>query len=80
MTIHELIAKFPAESIVFQRVDQSVSSAQRAKDGSTRLTIHTNQISPTEVLQGTGKVGLLIWVPADQWASVVNSAKQESPK
>ena len=69
-SIHELMAKFSAEEIVFQMLDHSTGEARILKDGTTKLTVYTNQVTPQSLAFNTGKVGLLLWLPREHWEQV----------
>jgi hypothetical protein len=71
MTIHELLSKFTPDEITFQRIDQTVERVELAKRGATRLVVLTNQVQPAEIATGTGKMGLLLWVPVERWNAIV---------
>lgn len=73
MTIHELLARFPADRLVFQRVDQSLAGAERRKGGVTEVAIYTKETTPEHLVTGAGPVGLLIWVPKDLWDEAVRA-------
>jgi hypothetical protein len=79
MTLHELLAKFPADSMTVQRVDATIEKITTKKNGDSVLSIVTNQLTPTGLVTDAGPMGLLVWIPRDLWNKVVAEHKNGVP-
>jgi hypothetical protein len=78
MTIHELLSKVPAEAIVWQRIDQSCRGAQLIDKGrTTELRICTDRLRPEDLVNGTGPVGMLIWIPQEYWKRIIEEVQSK---
>ena len=71
MTIHELLAKFSADDIMFQRLDEALVSVNENKKG-TKVTFGT-PLSALDVAER--KLGLVLWVDTAKWDAVVAEHK-----
>lgn len=63
MTIHELLAKIPAEKIWVQNIFDGDFDVQHTKSGE-KITFYTNSsnVNPNSVVNNSNKVGLILWI------------------
>lgn len=67
MRLSELIAVVGDEHIQMQNLLESMDEIRQMKNGDTKISFFTNQITATEVAQHAAKkVGLVIWLPRDR--------------
>jgi hypothetical protein len=67
MKLSEIIAAVGDEHIQLQNLLDSTASIQMMKNGDTKISFFTGQITATEVMNGTAKkLGLVIWLPWDR--------------
>ena len=67
MTIHELLSKFDPSKLFFQRLDQCLTAVKATKRKTVSIQFETDQVSVGDVLRSEGKIGLVLWIPAEQW-------------
>ena len=70
MKLSELIAKIGDENVKFQILQNALSGISLGKDGDSKVTFFTNAITPSDVMQSKGKVGLVVWIPREEWEKV----------
>lgn len=78
MSIHELLAVIPADEITVQRLDEGDVDASISKRD-TRISFYTNQITPTQIMNGTGKVCLMLWIPRDVLSKAAERKENQCP-
>ena len=67
MKLSDLIAHVGDGHIQLQNLLDSAQGVQQMKNGDTKISFFTNQITATEVATGTTKkLGLVIWLPRDR--------------
>jgi len=71
VTIHELLAKFSADDITFQRLDEALISVNENRKG-TKVTFGT-PLSAFDVVEK--KLGLVLWVDSEKWNAAVAEHK-----
>lgn len=64
MTIHELLAKIPADKIRVQFLHEGDLQAQATRHG-CRITFYTGETDPSKILAGTSPVGMVLWIPRE---------------
>jgi hypothetical protein len=70
MKLSELILKIGDENVKFQILQNALSGISLGKDGDSKVTFFTNAITPSDVMQSKGKVGLVVWIPREEWEKV----------
>jgi hypothetical protein len=70
MKLSELIAKIGDDKVKFQILQNALSGISLGKDGDSKVTFFTNAITPSDVMQSKGKVGLVVWIPREEWEKV----------
>lgn len=70
MSIHELLAQVPADKLQVQFFHQGDIDAQHTKSG-TRISFYTGTITPTQIMNNSGPIGLVVWIPRDEWREIV---------
>ncbi len=67
MTLLELINIVGPDNIRIQKLDDcvTVASARTKPERGVTLTFFTREITVSEVAQGTGKYGLVVWIPRE---------------
>lgn len=66
MTIHELLAQFESKTLKVQFLAECMSNLNAGKK-STKVTFETDAITPNSVVSETDPVGIVIWIPRDEW-------------
>ena len=69
MKLSELIALVGDDNIMVQNIHESCLNATVVMGGrATRLTIDTNQVTPTDLLfpKNAKKRGIILWMPVDK--------------
>lgn len=80
MTIHELLARFTPEEIVFQRLDESLLNVRSKGQGSSVVSFGTNQMQPADALDQRGrKFGLVLWVDRNRWLEECEKIRSMAP-
>jgi hypothetical protein len=77
MTIHEFIAKFTAEQIHFQPLADCLTNIQARKGGLSAVTFLTNATTATNVVQNTGKVGMILWLDREPWEKAFEQSETQ---
>ena len=70
MKLSELILKIGDDKVKFQILQNALSGISLGKDGDSKVTFFTNAITPSDVMQSKGKVGLVVWIPREEWEKV----------
>ena len=70
MKLSELIAKIGDENVKFQILQNALSGISLGKEGDSKVTFFTDAITPSDVMQNKGKVGIVIWIPREHWEKV----------
>lgn len=74
MNLSELIAKYGDDKVQFQNLDQCTEALNMNK-GVTKITFGTEQ--PIG-LDGTQKLGLVVWLDRDRVAKIIAESKLEA--
>ena len=76
MNLLELIQKIGVENISFQKLNDCIAgNVTTNQKGVTKITIATDAINCSNVVLGTGPVGIILWLPRDRF----NEAFKEKP-
>ena len=69
MKLSELLKIVGDENMQFQMLhDCMINIEQRSrKKGGNKISFVTNGLNPTDVMNGTGNVGVVVWIPRDKW-------------
>jgi hypothetical protein len=70
MKLSQLIAKIGDENVKFQILQNALSGISLGKEGDSKVTFFTDAITPSDVMQNKGKVGLVVWIPREHWEKV----------
>ena len=70
MKLSELILKVGDDKVRFQILQNALSGISLGKEGDSTVTFFTNAITPNDVMQGKGKIGLVVWIPREEWEKV----------
>ena len=70
MKLSELILKVGDDKVRFQILQNALSGISLGKEGDSKVTFFTNAITPNDVMQGKGKIGLVVWIPREEWEKV----------
>ncbi len=73
MNLSELIAKYGDDRVQFQNLDQCTEALNMNK-GATKITFGTEQ--PIN-LDGTQKLGLVVWLDRDRVAEIIAESKKQ---
>lgn len=77
----ELLSCVGNDNIEFQKLGDCLTNVKEKKrDKCTELSFLTQEITPTEVAMGTGKIGLVIWVDRDVMAKAYDEAAKLTEK
>lgn len=74
MKLSELILKYGDENVVMQNLDECIDSLNMS-DGITRITFGTPMVSN---LQGTEKLGVVLWLDRDRVNEIIAGWKSEN--
>lgn len=70
MNLSELIAKYGDDKVTFQRLDDCATDLDMNKNG-TRISF----VTPERIgLNGTEKMGLVVWLDRKQVAAIITNA------
>lgn len=67
MKLSELIAKIGDENVTFQILQNALSGISLGKEGDSKVTFFTKAITPSDIMQSKGKIGIVVWVPREKW-------------
>ncbi len=69
MKLTELLALVGDENIQFQVLHDCMTNIRQRsrRKGGNEISFATNGLTPTDVMQNTGNVGLVVWIPRDKW-------------
>ena len=70
MKLSDLILKIGDEKVRFQILQNALSGISLGKEGDSKVTFFTNAITPSDIMQNKGKVGLVVWIPREEWEKV----------
>lgn len=70
MKLSQLIAKIGDENVKFQILQNALAGISLGKEGDSKVTFFTDAITPSDVMQNKGKVGLVVWIPREEWEKV----------
>lgn len=76
MGLTELLTKIGDDNTTYQNLRRSMKDIKTTKHGSL-ISFYTNELSPTDIVRGAGKIGLVVWVDADILEDVLNNTKKE---
>jgi len=73
--IQEAGKRAPGDGLVMQFIQQNLTNAtlQRRRVGQaaqTKLTFVTQELNPTNVMNNTGPIGIVVWVPRDVYTEL----------
>lgn len=71
--IIDLLTRCGEEKLRVQFVGPSMTNITTNKRGESRITFATDQLTANDVMGGTGMMGIIVWVPAED----VQRAKDE---
>lgn len=75
MNLSELIAKYGDDKVTFQKLDDCAADLNMNKNG-TRITF----VTPERIgLNGTEKMGLVVWLDRKQVAKIIADAALKEP-
>ena len=70
MRISEIISKVGEENIRVQFINKAMTGIRNTREG-IEVSFLTEAIDPNDVMNNTGKIGLIMWVPRDIWEKLV---------
>ncbi|MBG7616504.1 hypothetical protein IWC96_14595 [Brevundimonas sp. BAL450] len=70
MKLSELISRYGDDDVQFQNLDQCATDLNYAAKTGTKITFGTEQAVD---LNGTKKLGLVVWMDRDRVAEIVNA-------
>jgi hypothetical protein len=72
--LSEIVAAIGDDNIRLQSLASSITKATTKKNGDTTLTFLTNQVTASELMQGTPeRTGLVIWLPTAQMNALLDA-------
>ena len=73
MKLSKILEKMD-DNVKIQFIHESVvSSKDKKRTGDTEITFATKEINTTQVYDGSGKIGMVIWFDKDEYNDAVNS-------
>jgi hypothetical protein len=72
MKLSELIAKIGDENVKFQILQKSLSGIRNRREG-IEVSFLTEALDPNDVMQNTGNIGIVVWVPREKWEAVTKN-------
>jgi hypothetical protein len=60
------LAQKPVEQCYVQLLQPAIVNVATARRGLNKVTFVTDQLTPTDVINNTGKVGFVVWVAKDR--------------
>lgn len=73
--ITDLLHAIGADNITFQVLENSMDGATVKKKGPTSITFLTDAVTPTDVVNGTGPRGLVLWVDRELMSEKLSKLK-----
>lgn len=70
MKLSELIAKIGDKKVTFQILQNALAGISLSREGDSKVTFFTDAITPSDIMQNKGKVGLVVWIPREEWEKV----------
>lgn len=70
MKLSELIAKIGDKKVTFQILQNALAGISLGREGDSKVTFFTDAITPSDIMQNKGKVGLVVWIPREEWEKV----------
>lgn len=77
MSLIKLLDNVGIDNIGYQLLSTSLTSVSDKK-GHTALTFITSEIRADDVMNDTGRVGVIVWVDRDKWNDAVKTFQQNS--
>lgn len=66
MNIVEMIMKLPEDKVGIQALQPAITNATKKKNY-TSLTFDTEVITPSDVINNTGRIGIIVWMDRNEF-------------
>ncbi len=66
-SIIEFLSDATLDHINFQLLSTAITNVQSTKRDGTKVTFCTDAISPGDVVNNTGRVGMVVWLDREGW-------------
>ncbi len=73
----EVLAEVGNDNLQYQNVKDSLVSC-KLKGGRSEITLVTDALTPNQVVDGTGKEGLIIWVDRDVLTAALKKVQDDN--
>ena len=76
-SITDFLQEIPEEDFEYQVINNTATKSKAIKEFNS-VTFDTEHLSPDDLINNTGKVGLCIWVDRDHLNEFVNRSKEDN--
>jgi hypothetical protein len=76
-SIVEYVEQIGVDAISFQLLSSAISNITQTKRDGSKVTFCTEAISPADVLNNTGRVGMILWIEREAFDRVNKAISTE---
>ncbi|MGL5280631.1 MAG: hypothetical protein ACRC8W_02615 [Plesiomonas shigelloides] len=74
--IVELFNEIGNDNLSYQNLTDAMEKITKTKGGASRIQFLTEAITPNDVMSGSGKAGIVVWVDKERLSSAVKAVKK----
>lgn len=78
IALTELLTEVGDDNLNFQILHQCMSDITKKENGVSEVSFMTNGITPNDVMNQSGKIGLVVWIDRDDYRVAIDNLEEKT--